>query len=103
MPAETAGSGVGSAVWIWLVMRMEDGLDWQHAHMGSGEIIMGGGWGRGLITKAGTVLSAWCAVQPLPLQLRLRISQHAYASTGSGDQDLLVSVLYMCEYLCTMA
>lgn len=56
---------------MWLVMRMEDGLDWQDAHMGSREIIVGGGWGGGLITEAGTVLSDLCAVQPLPLQLSL--------------------------------
>lgn len=67
MPAETAGTKVDSADWIWLVMRMEDGLDWQDAHMGSREIMVGGGWGRGLITEAGTILSARSALQPLPL------------------------------------
>lgn len=56
---------------LWLVMRMEDGLDWQDAHMGSREIIMGGGEGRGLITETGTVLSAWFAFQTLPVQLSL--------------------------------
>lgn len=67
MPAETAGTKVGSADWIWLVMRMEDGLDWQDAHMGSREIMVGGWWGRGLIAEAGTILSARSALQPLPL------------------------------------
>lgn len=43
MPTDTAGAEVGSAVCMWLVMRMEDGLDWQDAHMGSREIIVGGG------------------------------------------------------------
>lgn len=45
MPAATAGAKVGSAAWIRLVRRMEDGLDWQDAHMGSREIIVGGGLG----------------------------------------------------------
>lgn len=67
MPAATAGAKVGSAAWIRLVRRMEDGLDWQDAHMGSREIIVGGGLGRGLISEAGTILSAHTALQPLPL------------------------------------
>lgn len=62
MQAETAGTEVGSALWIWLVMRMEDGLDWQDAHMGSREIMMGSGWGGGLITEAGNITSAGSAL-----------------------------------------
>lgn len=57
MPAETAGTKLGSAVWMWLVMRMEDGLDWHDAHLGSRKIIVGEELGRGLITEAGTILS----------------------------------------------
>lgn len=36
---------------MWMVKKMEDGQDWQDAHMGSREIIVGGGWRRGLITR----------------------------------------------------
>lgn len=80
---------------MWLVMRMEDGLDWQDAHMGSREIIVGGGWGRGLIADAGTVLSAWCAVQPLPLQLGL-----GFPSMLTQAQDQVTGIRWCQPHVC---
>lgn len=95
MPAETAGTEVGRAAWMWMAMRMEDGQDWQDAHMGSREIIVGGGWRRGLITRGwhGAVSSVCCSTSA---SLALgRISQHAHTGTGSGD--LLVLHMYLCS------
>lgn len=95
LPAETAGTEVGSAVSIWLVMRMEDGLDWQDAHMGSREIIVGGGRGRGLITEPGTILAAWCAVQPPPLQLSL-----GFPSMLTQAQDQVTRIRWYQSCIC---
>lgn len=72
---------------------MEDGLDWLDAHMGHKEIMAGGGWRRGLVTEAGTILSSVCTSTSASLA-KLRIFQHAYTNTGLSDQDLVVPFPY---------
>lgn len=74
--------------------RMEDGLDWLDAHMGHKEIMAGGGWRRGLVTEAGTILSSVCTSTSASLA-KLRISQHAYTNTGLSDRDPVVSYPYI--------
>lgn len=51
--------------------------------------------GRGLITEAGTILSAWCAVQPLCLQLSLE-----FPSMLMQAHDQVTRIRWYCSHMC---
>ncbi|KAK9514289.1 hypothetical protein VZT92_027765 [Zoarces viviparus] len=67
---------------MWLVTSVEDGPDWQDAHMGSREIIAGGGEGKG----RGLATEALAPSRQLGLQFSLFSSGFPSMLTQAQDQ-----------------